>query len=92
MVKDVTNTTIERELKLKARAKLIGFSEALEFGLRFKLAELSEYDYPSNSLSYKIEAMAERLEEAHRRIEELDAKKSARAENNILDTGMYYDN
>ncbi len=69
------NVGINIESKKEAQRLGLSFSECLQFGLAFKAAEMEDTLYPSNLLSKRIETMAARLEEALRRIEELEAPK-----------------
>ncbi len=78
MVKSNVNCSIESEIKEGARNLNIEFSRALTFGIQFRLAEMSDLEYPPNLLTYKIERLAERLDEANRRIEELEGGPAAR--------------
>lgn len=66
---------MDAEMKDAARKLGLNLGSCLEFGVRFKAAEINDSEYPSNLLSHKIESMAERLKEAMRRIEELEAQK-----------------
>jgi len=75
MVKSNVNCSIESEIKEYCQNLRMNFSRCLEFGIRFKAAEIEDCIYPTNLLSYKLERMAERLEEANRRIEALEANK-----------------
>lgn len=77
MVKSNVNCSIEAEVKEGAKRLNLEFSRALEFGLKFRAAEINDTEYPSNLLSHKLESMAERLGEAHRRIEELEEAPAA---------------
>lgn len=72
MVKSNVNCSIEAEVKEAAKNLNIEFSSALLFGIKFRAAEISETEFPNNLLSHKLERLSERLEEANRRIEELE--------------------
>lgn len=67
-----TTTSLEYDLKKGAEEHNLSYSECLEFGILFKLAEMGKVDnYPDNSLSRKISNMAQLLQEAYKKIEEL---------------------
>lgn len=57
-----------------AKENLISFTDALDFGLRFKLAEKAKLgiDYPQNSLSIKIAKMSEIINQQASKIIELE--------------------
>lgn len=63
------NAFIPHFLKIQALKKNIGFSEALIFGINFKLAELDEQEYPTNPLTAKIEKMSYRIQDLTEEIE-----------------------
>ena len=66
-------TTVELRLKKLAEYNQIKFSDALEFGLRFKLAERDLIDfYPENKLLINIRKLQEQLEIANNKIAELE--------------------
>lgn len=70
------NQTTSLDLKLKTQVDRIpdlSFSDCLEFGIRFKLAELDLEEYPYNKLSKKIEKIQRMLTEAYEEIEKLKA-------------------
>ena len=75
MVKSNVNCSIESEMKQSAINLNFSMSDCLAFGIRFRAAELNDSDYPGNLLSHKLERLAGSLEEANRRIEELEADK-----------------
>lgn len=58
-IKTNINCYIDAELKRLSLENNIGFSEALEFGLKFKLAEMDLEDYPNNKLLTKIAKLQE---------------------------------
>jgi len=64
-----TNCTIDIDLKNRAKINNLDFSECLTFGILFKLAEMSDLNYPPNKLNQKIKKMAERLQELAERLE-----------------------
>ena len=82
-------TTIDEKARAKARELNLEYSGALEFGIIFRAAEIEDSEYPNNLLSHKIERLAERLEEANRRIEELEGEKIGE---NFEYPGKYYGN
>ena len=58
------STTIEAELKQIAQREGINFNTALEFGVKFLLAEKDlAYDYPTSKLQAKLLAVNNRLAE-----------------------------
>lgn len=66
-------TTIELNLKRLAEQYKVKISDALDFGLRFKLAEQGILeDYPTNQLLTNIAKLQERLVEANDKITELE--------------------
>ena len=73
-MKTSINCTIEIDIKKEAQKLGLGFSEALEFGLLFRQAEREDCLYPHNLLSNRVEGLADKLANALRRIEELEAK------------------
>lgn len=75
MVKSNVNCSIESEMKQAAQGLNFNFSDCLTFGIKFRAAEIEDSEYPANLLSHRIERLAERLAEANRRIEELEAPK-----------------
>ena len=49
------STTLEHEIKQEALNNEISFNKALEFGIKFLLAEKGlGYDYPENNLQKKL--------------------------------------
>jgi len=82
MTKVKVNCSIKYEAKMEAIRLGLAFSEALEFGLAFKAAEREDIGWPSNTRSAKVEQLAEKLQEAYARIEELEeAQKIGREKN-----------
>lgn len=79
------SATISTPLWNKAKSKHISWSDALEFGVAFKLAEKDDLlDFPENSLSKKISTLLEIIKEQVAEIERLkntaqfvDAEKEA---------------
>lgn len=66
-------TSIEYDLKKQAQDVSLNYSDCLEFGIQFKLAEMGVLeDYPKNQLSNKIEKLSKMLEEAYNKIEDLE--------------------
>lgn len=74
-------TSLPDEIKKASLALGFSFSECLEFGIRFKAAELNDINYPSNLLSNKIESLSEKLGEAYKRISELEGENKIGGEN-----------
>ena len=64
-------TSIDPNLWQSARDNLISWSEALEFGIKFLVAEKDLGDYPENSLSEKIKRVHEKLQEKCNELETL---------------------
>lgn len=58
-----TNCLLRNDLKKLATANDIEFSKALEFGVRFLLAEKGEADYPDNKLLNNITKLQGVVEE-----------------------------
>ena len=56
------NTTIETELKTMAISEGIAFNKALEFGIKFLIAEKDGLEYPENRLLKKMDTLRELLE------------------------------
>lgn len=68
-----TNTTIDVTLKQEAEKNGISFTECLEFGILFKLADKGvRGDYPENVLLTKIARLSSMLHEATEKIEVLE--------------------
>lgn len=58
-MKTTTSTTIDIESYKLAYAYDISFAEALEFGIKFLIAEKNGFDYPNNKLIEKIGKLQE---------------------------------
>lgn len=66
---------IKSSLWKQAKENNIGWTSALEFGVKFKLAEMGLVDdYPANNLSKKIEKMTGMLQEKCEELEKLPLK------------------
>ena len=57
----LTSVQLRIDLWKLAKINFISFNEALEFGIRFMIAEKQGFDHPSNSLNEKILRLAEKL-------------------------------
>ena len=70
-MKIAVNTTIDHEIKQLAISNGINFTEAVDFGVKFLLAEQLIIEYPSCRLVSKLERMRELLEETSQELERL---------------------
>lgn len=69
------NTTVSVELKELVKNQKINFHEALEFGIKFLIADKDGgliYEYPENNLSNKLRNTLNRLNEQTEKIEKLE--------------------
>jgi len=73
-MKTTISTTIEIALREEAYNRKIPLNDALEFGIKFLLAEKDGVDYPENSLSKKIEKLVENLNNKCSEMEKLEEK------------------
>lgn len=79
------STTIDAEIHKIAKDNNIAWNDALEFGIKFLIAQKEGFNYPDNSLSNKIINLTKLLQDKCDEIEklkssvqnEIDAEKEA---------------
>lgn len=74
-MKTAVNTTLPVEVKTMATTEGINFNEALEFGIRFLLADKDgglNYEYPESKLFIKFKTILNRLTEQIEKVERLE--------------------
>jgi len=54
-------TTINSELWRLAAGNEWAWNDLLEFAIRFKIADINGFDYPTSNLSEKVEKLIEKL-------------------------------
>lgn len=64
-----TSIFIPHDLWILAKQNLIEFRSALIFGIKFRIAEKEEYDYPENKLSKKIQDLMKIIQEQTEELE-----------------------
>jgi len=69
------SANVDGELWKLAKQYNLGWTEALEFGIAFKLAEKdANYEMPKNILTEKIEKLAKKIQDQAEQIEKLKPK------------------
>jgi len=58
-----TSVFIPNALWTLAKQNLVEFKSAMIFGIKFKIAEKQGFDFPDNSLVYKIHKLTEKIAE-----------------------------
>jgi len=70
----LTSVNVAMDLHNLAKKEGVGLKEAIEFGIKYLIADRSGYEYPSNKQTLKIENMALIIQSLHDRIKELGGK------------------
>lgn len=95
-MKTTISTTIDAFIHKEAKDHDIAWSDALEFGIKFLIAQKEGFDYPENKLLSKIQYLSKIIQDQSQEIENLkqsapvvDAKKEA--EEILKDLGVAKD-
>lgn len=75
-MKTTISTTIEQSTWNEAKENSIAWSDALEFGIKFFIADKEGYDYPACKLSNKILALQKVIRDQSEEIERLQNPKT----------------
>ena len=70
-----TTANINIYLWEEAKRNLINFKEALEFGIKFLIADKEGYNYPASKQTSKIERMAKIIQDLNGEINKLSGDK-----------------
>lgn len=69
------NTNANNELWEWVKSKGIPFNELLEFGIKFKMAELENFEFPNNIISQRLAKAMQRINELNEQLYNLSENK-----------------